>query len=500
MAHVYVYSGAGGAGTGADWTNAYTTLAAALTAKAAGDNFWVAHDHVESQASAMTLTCPGTEAAPCTIICVNRAGTVPPVAADWRTTASIATTGANALTYDMKYSFTYGIIFNAGTGASAANLILQSIGTRTLDSCALNVVNTATTSRITMGNSNGTSEAALFKNCSWSFGNTSQGLAIRSGEFVISGGTIAATGSAITVLFRGASGGYGRMFVENVDMANLTTGSSAIDNGGQLALVIRNCKVGSGFSKAPSSSKRGSSLIIENTSSADVNYELFKFTFDGMHETIMAVKRTGGFSDGTIGQSQKFTTASGASPYWPFTGLPIPAWYDSEGSNITVTVECVADPRQFSALPTNAEFWLDLDYFGTAGNPLGVKKSGGPATPATAGSAYASSTEAWDTGATARANLTAYNLGDVIKVASNPGRIFICTTAGTTGVSEPAGYATAVDGGSITDTTAVFKAAWRFKAVVTTTAAPQNKGELKVFPAMAKASSVIYVDPKLAVA
>ena len=32
-------------GDGSSWTNAYTTLAAACTAKAAGDVFWVADDH-----------------------------------------------------------------------------------------------------------------------------------------------------------------------------------------------------------------------------------------------------------------------------------------------------------------------------------------------------------------------------------------------------------------------------------------------------------------------
>jgi hypothetical protein len=65
MASVYVRSGAAGAGTGADWANAYTTLAAAFTAKAAGDVFYVSDDHAETQASAMTLVSPGTAANPC---------------------------------------------------------------------------------------------------------------------------------------------------------------------------------------------------------------------------------------------------------------------------------------------------------------------------------------------------------------------------------------------------------------------------------------------------
>ncbi len=76
--------------------------------------------------------------------------------------------------------------------------------------------------------------------------------------------------------------------------------------------------------------------------------------------------------------------------------------------------------------------------------------------------------------------------------------MFFCTTAGTTAGSEPAGYATAVDGGSVTDNTAVFRAATRQKLSVTIT--PQLKGFLHARVMLAKASTTIYVDPKLAVA
>src|SRR4029077_14277585 len=99
MANVYVDSNAAGAGTGADWANAYTTLGAALTAKAAGDSFFVAHNHAETAASAKVLTSPGTVSNPCFIYCVSSAGSVPPVSADLRTTATITTTGAFAITF-----------------------------------------------------------------------------------------------------------------------------------------------------------------------------------------------------------------------------------------------------------------------------------------------------------------------------------------------------------------------------------------------------------------
>ena len=170
---------------------------------------------------------------------------------------------------------------------------------------------------------------------------------------------------------------------------------------------------------------------------------------------------------------------------------------DTIDEAIDLTIEGVADPRtgMFSALPTDKEFWIEVSYQGTSGSSLGLT-TGGQNILAT-GTALTASTEAWDSMATARANSTAYVAGDVVKVASNAGRIFICTTAGTTAGSEPAGYASAVDGGSVTDNTATFKAGWRFKQTISVT--PVAVGAIQAVPKMAKASSAIYLDPKLVI-
>lgn len=54
---------------------------------------------------------------------------------------------------------------------------------------------------------------------------------------------------------------------------------------------------------------------------------------------------------------------------------------------------------------------------------------------------------------------TAYSLNDMVLCQSaSDSLIFICTTAGTTAVQQPTGYATITDGNTITDGTAVFKA------------------------------------------
>jgi len=67
-------------------------------------------------------------------------------------------------------------------------------------------------------------------------------------------------------------------------------------------------------------------------------------------------------------------------------------------------------------------------------------------------------TKAYGYRSRARINSTAYALGYQITVASNPGFMFYCTTAGTSAGSEPAGYATAINAGTVTDGTAVFTA------------------------------------------
>ncbi len=137
MASYYVWSGATGTGTGASWANAFTTLTTAFVTEVAGDTLYVAHDHAES-AAGLTLTSSGTIAVPTKVVCVNRSGSVPPVSADRRATATVTTTAANNLTMQGVTHYD-GIIFNAGTGASSsANIVLSTAASNWLrfDNCS----------------------------------------------------------------------------------------------------------------------------------------------------------------------------------------------------------------------------------------------------------------------------------------------------------------------------------------------------------------------------
>ena len=140
-------------------------------------------------------------------------------------------------------------------------------------------------------------------------------------------------------------------------------------------------------------------------------------------------------------------------------------------------------------------------YLSASNNSQGTQKtSRGSLWPGEA-TALTADTSAWDTAATARANTHAYALGDIIKLSSNPDRLFFCTTAGTSAGSEPGGYASAVDGDTVTDNTAVFRAGWRFKTTVTLTSPdPAQAGNVNAWFYMGPESAqTIYVDPKVAV-
>jgi hypothetical protein len=147
---------------------------------------------------------------------------------------------------------------------------------------------------------------------------------------------------------------------------------------------------------------------------------------------------------------------------------------------------------------TNAQLWIEVNYFGTAASTLQSMATSGLANVLAASSNVTTSSTSWGAGATARANTTAKALGDIMSVSSNAGRIFFCTTAGTTSGSLPAGYASCVDGGSVTDGAAVFRAGMRM-TVTSPSLTPQVAGLLRAVPKIGVVSTTVYIDPLLTV-
>jgi hypothetical protein len=206
--------------------------------------------------------------------------------------------------------------------------------------------------------------------------------------------------------------------------------------------------------------------------------------------------RTGGASDGTTGISWNLTTTANAIWANALESFPIVIWNATTGGNVIVTLHGIWNA---AALPNNDDVWVDVEYLGdSTPTPLGKYLLGSKSNIlASNGGQAADSVSAWDSLATARAQNHAYSIGDVISASSNAGRIFFCTVPGTSAnTTLPGGYASVVDGGTITDGGATFRAGMRFTLTVTLTSpTPQLAGYLQAIVRAAKATSTFYVDP-----
>lgn len=492
MADVYVYSGAAGAGTGADWTNAFTTLAAALAAKAAGDKFWVADDHTPAAvAGNINHVSPGTDASPCYIYCVRRVGgSVPPVSADLRTTAVISNSGANNIVNSGVVAECYGIEFKSGSGSSNGSLNLQ--GNWKYVNCKGTLNTTSGSAAINV--SGGKTELVNFVA---TFGAAGQKVSVSNARLIWRD-TASAIGGTVPTNLVQSGNNSGSIQLVRLDLSAAGSGKNIVAAAGQpFDVEIIDCKLGSGVTVSASpTSPAINEVFLSRSDSTAVNYGEQHVSYEGVQTDETVVVRTGGASNGTTAKSRKLSPSANARWQKPFEALPIAKWNDNSGASKTATVEGIA--FNITAIPKNDEIWCDFAYLGDASSPIATLVSGTKADGLATGSNQTASTQAWDSLATARANSTAYNVGDIRKVASNPGRLFYCTGAGTSAGSEPAGYATAVDGDAIIDGTATFRAGYRFSMSAAFT--PQQKGVVYAYLKAGLASQPYYIDPKISIA
>src|SRR6185312_11952266 len=106
----------------------------------------------------------------------------------------------------------------------------------------------------------------------------------------------------------------------------------------------------------------------------------------GDQTTNTAVIRTGGATDGATHVAHQVNTGAALSIYRPFEGTPLVQWNATTAANLTLTLYGMAFGSGLSAIPTNADFWFDVEYLGTSGNPLGSFQLGGVSSVLTTGS------------------------------------------------------------------------------------------------------------------
>lgn len=476
-----------------------------------GNFQFVSQDHAEtSSAASITIVgsaSPYSGAGPLAIICVNRnTGSIPPVSADLTTGASINTTGSNSISL-RNYLYCRGITFSAGSAANFASITMGSVlGDHVrLKNCALVLNNSSASSTINLqANATDTVET-YWDNVSLTFGNTNQQITCNTGGLLWSNTSNAIQGTMPSLLFQnGSSDSAGPITLRGVDLSNfpntLYTGA-----GGRTALSLINCKINASMTPMSAAGQVFGDLtplILDNCDDGtdNRNNRFQRWYYQGTVQSETTVIRTGGASDGITPLSWKATiNATQYSIFFPMRTPAIVKYLKSYGSPVTATVEIAS----FNAAAlTNAQAWLEIEALTDSGSPKSgfIDNRVADVLPTTVAVAQPSSTAAWDSKATLRANNTSYAFGAIIAVPDNPGRLFQCTQAGTSAASEPAAYASATDGQTnIIDGTAQFIAIMRQKLQVTFT--PARPGIVSAIVRYQNASQLtLYVDPKLSVA
>ena len=444
MAAFYVRSTDGSnANNGTTWALAKATLAGAMAVASAGDTIYVSQVHAETQASSLTITCPGTNVAPCKIVCGND-GAQPPTAV--ATTATVTTTGANNLNLSGSF-YCYGITFNAGTGGTRADLqpCISTGDIQYYEHCSFRLLTTVLSNLYT-GPGTGQSQLA-WKNCTVKFGGTAQEF-VGEGPFTWSGGSVISGSSTPAVLFGAlvaGAGNGGPWLIENVDFSNFA--STLVFSVAPPALfapfILRNCQLPASWSGTLLSGTFSHPGRIEmyDCDNAATNYRLWIEDYFGTIRDETTVVRTGGASDGTTPLSWKMS--GGGRNVYPgpqyLKSVEFALFNTTTGASKTLTVEGLHD--SVSNL-TDHDVWLEVNYLGASGAPLGTMASSSVADVLTAANNLTSSTVAWTT----------------------------------TGITNPN--------------------KWKLQVTIT----PALKGYYLCRVVVAKASQAVYIDPKITVA
>lgn len=369
MADIYVRSTDGSdADNGTTWALAKATLAGAAAIDAAGDTIYVSQSHAESYTGTMpTIAFAGTMANPVKVICANDAAEPPTAVAQ---TATITATGSITLTGSY---YMDGVSLIAGAAVLVSNQgSSHGVG---LKHGLLKTTATNSSGYIQLGSPNNATQKATIDSCSIHFsgvanaGLTMYGVAELKACAFAAGSSTPAAGIFAGAQDRNAS----RILIDGLDMGNLASTVNIFRAFISPGLFqIRNSKLPASWSGSLCNATplaTGQRFEMHNCDSGDTNYRLWVAEYAGSIKSETTLVRTGGASDGTTDYSLVMaSTANANATVAPLVSPEISIWNDAVGSSKTVTVEILHDS---ATNLTDGEIWLEVQYLGTSGVPLG---------------------------------------------------------------------------------------------------------------------------------
>lgn len=381
-----------------NWSAPHARLASALTwASTAGDRVFVAHNSAETQSSAISMSqTSGVQNNPIFVYCVNASGSVPPVSADLRTTATVTTTGASQIAiYNgvAGAAYFYGIQFvsnsNFRVGVAGGNFTEL-----VFDNCLFTF--TGGTFFI-IGSSGAIPTINRLINTPVVFSAVGQSLFV-SGEFVWRDTASAiGAGTVPTYLFDngGTTIGAANMLLDGLDLSAVNTtlfASPSLQNG-LLFATLNNVRLHASVTVTASLTLRGQEINLIGCGSAGNSARNEKYALDGTLTTETTIIRSSGASDGTTPVSWKAVTSANPNKQFQFELPPIAIWNSTTGSSKTLTVEIVNDGTTLK----NDEVWVEVEYLGSSSQPISSKITSRAADHLAAGSNLTTSSVTWTT-------------------------------------------------------------------------------------------------------
>lgn len=365
------------------------------TFAAAGDRIFVAHNHAETQATANSMSSQGTELAPIKVLCVNAAGSVPPVAADLATTGTVSTTGASTITLRGGF-YVYGLTFSAGDGSSNASILLGAVGAAEsgkLENCLLKLNTTSASGRI------GFEEGAALTliNTPMQFGSTSQSIQNRNNNRCLWMNTPSAIAGATipTSLFGGNAGDVGSVTLDGIDLSAMGSGKTIVPARSFAANYnLINCRLDAAVTVAATPTNHGQQTNVIVSASGATGYRQERYTYEGTLTTETTHVRDGGASDGVQDISWKVVTTANVKDTFPFPCFPIAKWNDVVGTPLVATIEI----ENSGVTLQDGDVWVEIEYLGDGSYPLSSRASSAPATPLTAAANLSTSSVTWSGG------------------------------------------------------------------------------------------------------
>lgn len=334
----------------------------------AGDRLFVSSDHSESFAGSTTWAYSSAGFGLIQFLSVNRAGSVPPVAADLLAGASITTTSGNLIIDSVTNTYWQGFTF---TVAGANNLLLNSAGTKALylKNCALALTSASAGCRVGI-------QAPLktvLDNTTIQFAHASQtfqSAGAYTWDLTWINTPSALLGTMPTSLFTATTALIMLLTARGVDLSAfsgtlLNTAASAATC---TKILLDSCKIASAMTRFGTPGVNSTNVdeveLINCFDSTDAVNE--RYTPAGTITTDRSTTMTGGAQDDIGAYSIRMVSSTRSTK---FSGLLECFWFDVEntatGSSKTATVEIIS-----SATLNDDEISLLLEYMGTSGSSV----------------------------------------------------------------------------------------------------------------------------------